>query len=655
MSEGKSNIKLFNNLIGKTVKDTLFFSNLNPVPSSNQKDTVLIKKEEPKQIIIPKRNVTRHRLIRFPASNSDGYKMQSNYGNKFVINNNNNNNKKGLNGELKKMNSIKKNGKLICNIDMNVESQETIVNENENNNMYIKTNLPETKINDKNKNNNPFNRNAINKKLANNKNIDGDINNNINKGNFTLNNNSNNNLHQKIDNKAYYTENNINIQQNTKKTNPIKNDNIKQQNQNKDNSAQNNVQQNHNKYYNLRNNKNNIPQVQNKASSTQINNNIQQNNNNHIPPTPNEHYFIKNINIQQNQNKFYTFQNNNNLQKNQNKINLIQNNNTIQKNNNKVDSIQNNNTLQLQKLSDSKNLEESKKEISQKIIPDKTLQSIYNTKECKNQRKKIRVLNRIPQETDKNIYAPQKSNCNINIIPNETIATIINPISESSKKTKIIPIEEAKSKVNPINSTTVIPIEEDKSKVNPLNSTKFVPIQSVQSKVNPINSTKFVPIQSVQSKVNPLNSTKFVPIQSVQSKVNPISKSNNQIIPKETVESIYFSKAMNNNSKNANIIPQETFASIYQPIKESNSKNIINGKESTLSQMAQVETTSLYKTHENKKPLTREESQKMISLLMPTETIISIYQDPNKKLDGTVDPLMKIMPNETVKSIYGIE
>jgi hypothetical protein len=36
---------------------------------------------------------------------------------------------------------------------------------------------------------------------------------------------------------------------------------------------------------------------------------------------------------------------------------------------------------------------------------------------------------------------------------------------------------------------------------------------------------------------------------------------------------------------------------------------------------------------------------------MPSETIVSIYEDKNKKLESD-NPLLDLLPNETVKSVY---
>jgi len=36
---------------------------------------------------------------------------------------------------------------------------------------------------------------------------------------------------------------------------------------------------------------------------------------------------------------------------------------------------------------------------------------------------------------------------------------------------------------------------------------------------------------------------------------------------------------------------------------------------------------------------------------MPSETIVSIYEDKNKKLESD-NPLLEFLPNETVKSVY---
>ena len=64
--------------------------------------------------------------------NSDGHRLNLNQYNQYIKSQNTNNNKniqrlpsKGLYGEIKKMNSIVKNGKLICNIDINLEFQIT--------------------------------------------------------------------------------------------------------------------------------------------------------------------------------------------------------------------------------------------------------------------------------------------------------------------------------------------------------------------------------------------------------------------------------------------------------------------------------------------------------------------------------------------------
>ena len=61
-----------------------------------------------------------------PFRNSDGYKLHSNYGNKFQNQNNKRASNKGIYANMKKINSIVVNGKLIYNIDINSDSQGTI-------------------------------------------------------------------------------------------------------------------------------------------------------------------------------------------------------------------------------------------------------------------------------------------------------------------------------------------------------------------------------------------------------------------------------------------------------------------------------------------------------------------------------------------------
>ena len=602
MKEEKPNTKLLNNLLGQTVKDTLFFSNLNPAPYMNQKMTTHLKKEEePKKIEIPKQNITHQQIKPTQFRNSDGYKKQSNYGNKFAIDNNNKiRNNRGKDAELKKLNTIEINGKIIHNIDINVDSLETIVETNKKDNKYINNNLPDTKIKDKNRNNILIKNNVeknnkenqINKNETNNKNDVGNLNNIHNKDNSARNNNN----MQQNHNKVYYAKNNNTIQQNHNKAKYIQNNNIQQ-----NHHQNNNIQQNHNKINSTKNNNivqqkhNNINFVNNNIHNTVIPfNNIQQNLNKINSANINTQNTVAPINnIKQNLNKI----NSDKIHQNHNKLNSV--NNTIQPN------------IKEKKTIIVNNLEENKKDNYSKIVPDKTIQSIYKTKECVNQSNynnngfsKI-----IPQETVKSIYAMQNSNIN-NIITNETIISVEKPIKESANNTNVIkPVTES------IYKTKIISPEEAKRL---------------------------------------LNSNNINPIEEAQSRVKPINESNNQIIPQEIVQSVYTSKAMNNNTQYANLIPQGTINSVYNPIKESNSKNIIKGNESSLSKMAQSEATSIYKNNDNKKVSIKEEN-KNIRSMMPNETITSVHMGPNIKLNETADPLMKLIPNETVKSIYKTE
>ena len=77
---------------------------------------------------------------------------------------------------------------------------------------------------------------------------------------------------------------------------------------------------------------------------------------------------------------------------------------------------------------------------------------------------------------------------------------------------------------------------------------------------------------------------------------------------------------------------------------------------STLSKMAPGGTiTSVYKTNEEKNTITRKESEQLLSLIMPNETSVSVYQDSNKASNSINDPLLNLIPGETVKSVYKVD
>ena len=135
--------------------------------------------------------------------------------------------------------------------------------------------------------------------------------------------------------------------------------------------------------------------------------------------------------------------------------------------------------------------------------------------------------------------------------------------------------------------------------------------------------------------------------------IKPISESSNPIIPQETIKSVYNVKESNSNQYK-NIIPQETIQSIYQ--NPSNLQNTQNNYVSTLSKMAPGGTiTSVYKTNEEKNTITRKESEQLLSLIMPNETSVSVYQDSNKESNSINDPLLNLIPGETVKSVYKVD
>ena len=155
-----------------------------------------------------------------------------------------------------------------------------------------------------------------------------------------------------------------------------------------------------------------------------------------------------------------------------------------------------------------------------------------------------------------------------------------------------------------------------------------------------------------KSEVKDIKNTNIIPAKSV-AKNNTIFETqnlNSNIIPQETIQTIYQVKESYKNPY-PSIIPNQTIQSIYQ-VKESNNQAI--KKENLLDQIATGQTiTSIYKTNKiENNNLDKKETNPPLSLIMPNETIVSIYKDPNNKLNQSNNPLLAIMPNETVKSIY---
>lgn len=137
------------NLLGQTVQNTVVLD------EQNQNNTQLInpnQNQNNKNPQMKKSNSLEKQNRKIEIKENKNLKMRNSDANRIITNKNGINNldenvkrlpSKGLYGEMKKLNSILKNGKLICNIDINEESQgveNTNNNKNKNNNLIRFTN-----------------------------------------------------------------------------------------------------------------------------------------------------------------------------------------------------------------------------------------------------------------------------------------------------------------------------------------------------------------------------------------------------------------------------------------------------------------------------------------------------------------------------------
>lgn len=111
--------KALNNNLAKTVNNRVI------LPYQNKNNSLYLK---PNYIMSQYKHIDEH-------------KSKSNYGNKFEIQNNRRSNNKGIYVNMKKKNSIIVNGKLINNIDINIDFQGTIIDVTSKNKMNNKINM----------------------------------------------------------------------------------------------------------------------------------------------------------------------------------------------------------------------------------------------------------------------------------------------------------------------------------------------------------------------------------------------------------------------------------------------------------------------------------------------------------------------------------
>lgn len=231
------------------------------------------------------------------------------------------------------------------------------------------------------------------------------------------------------------------------------------------------------------------------------------------------------------------------------------------------------------------------------------------------------------------------------------ISKNVKPINQSNKS-KLLNSNDNNSKFDSkFINTNVIP-NETLNTINPIKESDNIPYskaipQEIYNSIYPIS----------KSKNNGLS--KMIP-QQTNTSVYQVDQSTDKdylkISPEETIKSVYtnnIKESSNNKNNNTITIPQETLKSIY--IIDSNNKNIIN-ENSILAKIPVGETTtSVYKKNEEKSKIGDKENKNPISLIMPNETIVSVYKDPKNKLITSKNIYLNIAPDETVKSVYRCE
>ena len=479
------------NLLGQTVKNTIILPNQNQNQNQinnqnpNQKKNIQIQKpnvlpgykavdNKPKpKYFYPENNLYAQKRF------SDRYKQHPNY---IHTTGNINNNKKpnrGLYMNMRKLNSIMKDGKLICNIDINNDAQ-GLINEEP----YIDKNNIIYKNHANINNHKPLYTQDIYKNRGN---MNLLYKNYQNYNTFEDNKVINNQAHQKI-NPYYQLPNQL-----SKQPNQVLKYNTNQQIiQNKKEEPKYQIKNtNINQKEILNNNKNQqIIQDKNVDTKKLIKNSNQNNsikNTKHQPIIPNQDKTLDSYCNQKESIKNTSYQPiSQNPDKTLNSNYQIRDSNCNQK----ESIINNNNSILPQETIKSiyQNIESSKSQKIQypKVLPQETVKSIYQTK-VSNENKNNPYSKILPQETVKSIYQPKEGNILSKISPGETIQSIYCNKTENNQLTT----EERQNIFSKFMPTeTIVSIYKDKNKKlesdNPL--LDLLPNETVKSVYQTQNS-----------------------------------------------------------------------------------------------------------------------------------------------------------------------
>ena len=516
------------NLLGQTVKNTIILPNQNQNQINNQNPNLKKNIQIQKPNVLPGYKAVDNKpkpKYFYPENNlyaqkrfSDRYKQHPNYIHTAGNINNNKKTNRGLYKNMRKLNSIMKDGKLICNIDINNDAQ-GLINEEP----YIDKNNIIYKNHANINNHKPLNTQDIYKNRGN---MNLLYKNYQNYNTFQENNKViNNQAHQKI-NPYYQFPNQLSKQPNqvlkyntnqqiiqNKKEEPkyqIKNTNITNINQKEIINNNNKNQQiipdktivdpkksirNSNQNESIKNTKYQpiIPN-QDKTLDSYCNQKESIKNTSYQPINPNpdktlnSNYQIRDSNCNQTESiKNTTYQP---ISPNPDKT-LNSNYQIRDSNCNQTESIKNNNNSILPQetiKSIYQNIESSKSQKIQypKVLPQETVKSIYQTK-VSNENKNNPYSKILPQETVKSIYQPKEGNILSKISPGETIQSIYCNKAENNQLTT----EERQNIFSKFMPTeTIVSIYEDKNKKlesdNPL--LEFLPNETVKSVYQTQNS-----------------------------------------------------------------------------------------------------------------------------------------------------------------------
>ena len=124
------------------------------------------------------------------------------------------------------------------------------------------------------------------------------------------------------------------------------------------------------------------------------------------------------------------------------------------------------------------------------------------------------------------------------------------------------------------------------------------------------------------------------------------------ISPDKTVQSFHQIKGENNiRNESSNfvlkIMAGNTIESLYQ---NTEIKNKINNNLLKFNTSEKI--NSELSVQEDNNQLSKKSSKLIVSKIIPCETIVSIYENPNSKLNNYENPLLQLDPGEIVQSIY---